>query len=237
MAPFGASRAGLMSVAEDDIPDSVVDNFEDDPEGIYESGQTLNDYYTFGDQADFARTQSNVAEGSFAVELVTNNGREAMWSNPGDGLNNYPEHGDSLRVLLRGPGDDPEPGPIFNVEDSASPGGYIMRLRVFPGEIELIKVNDFSTSDWADSSSNFNTLDTTSVSVSSDTWYWAEVTPSWSGDNNISATIYEFDNGSRGSSLGTVSATDSTYEDNQGVGVHSGSSQDTGTIVDGIEVI
>ena len=30
MAPFGASRAGLMSVAEDDIPDSVVERPDDD---------------------------------------------------------------------------------------------------------------------------------------------------------------------------------------------------------------
>ena len=40
MAPFGASRAGLMSVAADDIPDSVVSRPEDDGDSNDFSGES-----------------------------------------------------------------------------------------------------------------------------------------------------------------------------------------------------
>ena len=91
MAPFGASRAGLMSVAEDDIPDSVVDNFE---------RGNLDPYIESGG-GSFSVQQSIVWDDRFesAYALAgTHDDDHNIYSGVGDGLENYPERGDEIRL-------------------------------------------------------------------------------------------------------------------------------------------
>ena len=61
MAPFGASRAGLMSVAEDDIPDSVVSR---DPDNETDDSQTGQRGLVFEVASD--------RWGAFGAELSSN---------------------------------------------------------------------------------------------------------------------------------------------------------------------
>ena len=225
------------------IPDSVVDNFEDadgDPLGVYETGETLADYYTLNEgNGSIARTTSNVIEGGHALgrDGSPSGDRITAWSVPGDGLNRYLDEGDKIGVLLRSGLGSLRPGLLFNVEEGASPGAYGAVIDEGNNEIKIVRIADISPSDW---SSDFTELAVENVTIADNTWYWCEVQTPSTGDNTIELSVYDADtNGdlSRGSSVGTVSTTDSTHISEPGVGIFYFARADSETSHDWIRVI
>jgi hypothetical protein len=205
IAPDGSTVFGNA------IPDILVDDFED------------NDIAEYGDDnSSFAVTTSNAVEGSRALTYNNSNSGDLIVSFPGDGLQNYPDAGDKLRVLLRGPNFTEF---AFAVE--GGPQGYLalisgsdndMRIRQFDGN----SVNDIATA---------------SPSLTATDWYWGEIGTPTSGDPSISFDLYEFDtsNSSKGSEVESLSVTDSTSA-GRGVGARAGTDGLTHTAIDDIRV-
>ena len=231
MAPFGASRAGLMSGQRDAIPDSVVDNFElhpdadgaESPYGIYGEGETIEDYYRGGQLDDYSITESDVIDGERALSYDENTGDDQLiYSLPGDGLNRYPEPEDTVSYLSYGDGDLADVGTwdllTTNVEESGDRiNGYGFGIDYTD---EIIGIYRWDGKEGA-GSGNRALLDSTSISVSDNTWYWVVIdTPDSDGD--MSATVYEVDTESfeKGSEVGSVSTTDTTHShENRGIGM------------------
>ena len=219
----------------DFIPDSVVDNFEDadaEPPGVYESGETISDYYK-GATANFARTTSDVVEGGHALASQGTDDTGAIISEPGDGLPRYHDEGDAIRFLIRDISTDTstDVAPFF-ISNAAwndgSPDGYAFQLYPRNGLIRIRLLEDGSLGSFSE----------TSVSISDSTWYWGEVSTPTSEDDTIEYDLYEFDAGSRGSLLGSVSRNDNQFASNRGHGVSPGSGEHgTGAILDGIEIV
>ena len=200
---------------ESAIPDSVIDNFGEE---LYEDeSRTLSDYYRFGSNADQQRTTDNAKVSTHLLELVSDE-RSTIWAHPDDDnedLNNYASQGDDLLAIVRTGG--AEPCFTFNIENSDSPGGYFIRLDDGSNNLALERIDDLSQ-DWADTRT---TLETESASISGDTHYWLEVSPSWDGDTEITGDLYETveDDGiERGDFIASISATDDTYQDELGHG-------------------
>jgi len=81
-----------------DIPDSVIDNFEDAPDGPYNSGDTILTYYTEF-VSSFARSTNSIL-GSQSVSRDGSAGfNSGIISSPGDGLPNYPAEGETVSII------------------------------------------------------------------------------------------------------------------------------------------
>ena len=245
MAPFGASRAGLMSVAADDIPDSVVDNFEDadaDPAGPYQEGESLTDYWSNDNgHGAIGRSTDNVAEGNHALEFTRSGdvSIESRWSLPGDGLPRYPEDGETIRVLMRDTADRIRPYLLAMVGDDSNPDCYAVFFRGDEDEIELRKVFNINEDDPRDDT---ETLDSATPSLTSGDWYWIEWELPDSDDNEHIVDVYETDDDgdgsvSRGSSVTTLSANDDDFLGQRGIGTTSGSSSNEGVVIDDILIL
>ena len=91
MAPFGASRAGLMSVAADDIPDSVmVHGFEDQDLSAYSTHNTASE----------AVVDDPALRGDYSLEIGADSvGSSTLYSDTG--LDVYPQQGNSWAVKMR----------------------------------------------------------------------------------------------------------------------------------------
>ena len=181
------------------LPDSVVDNFEDadaDPPGVYGDGETIDDFYR-GATDDWNRTTSDVIEGGHAIsqDSSTVDDNSAVWSQPGDGLNRYPESGDSVKFLINGAA--VIPGVLFNVEDVTAPDAFGAFIRSGDNEM-YIREYDIAS----DGSRNGQTIHATeSVSLSSE-WYWAEVSPQTESSQEITFSLFQVDEDlTRGSEL------------------------------------
>lgn len=214
------------------IPGSVIDNFESDsgdPAGPYASGEDLSTYYR-GYLSGFSRTSSSPIEGNYSLQTSAGNGF-AIFSEPGDGLPQYPQDNDTLDVLVYNSG--ALPVIFFNVTyDDANDNinGYGCRYWA-NNQIDLKRYDNSTASD---TNTNRSSLASKSISKLTDTAYWLEISTADS-NGNISATLYDVDSSlNRGSQIESVSATDTTH-DYRGIGF--GTSLDgTGLIADRLRI-
>ena len=227
--PFGASRAGLMSVAGDAIPVNVVDNFESadgDPAGPYESGETIADYYR-GDTASFERSQTGVIEASWSLRWTGTPGDE-IWSIPGDGLPNYPTATETTKHLLKEL-DGWNPWVVRASESGTSDLlGYGTRLRAEDNEFTL----------WRIDSGGLTELDSSTAGVTEDTLYWIEITPPESA-GSVTVERYSVDESTleRGSLIDSLSSNDDTHTDCTGHGFRSSSADSDATMADDVTIV
>ena len=208
-----------VSVGIGAIPDNVVDNFEDgnaDPAGVYESEDTIADFYS-GDTSGYARTTTEVIEGGNALEYTGDVNGGFIASEPNNGLNRYPAKGEIISGLLRDTSTDHVPQFIIGAEVSEGDvSGYGIQIRPDESRLRIAR--------YVDSSEDAVLAETTSASLNFDEWYDCEV--EWhdgsgsESDNEIVFTVYEIDEDTleRENEVASISANDSTFEDNSGVG-------------------
>ena len=197
------------------ISDSVVDNFEDyEQEGVYGPGDDITNFYS-GDIDGFTRSTSITLTGSHTLRKEP--GAEYITSQPGDGLNRYPEKGDIISLFVRPDGS--RPGFHFGLEDEDN--WYGMRLRSSDNSFwvrtrvdgELTQVED-------------------SVSISSQTWYEVELL--WhdgdgvESEDTIEGKLYSLNiNGdvTRDSEIASTQLTESSHANQRGIGFRSTGSE------------
>jgi len=177
----------------------IVDDFE--------SGN-LNAYTN---TSNFSISSSTVVQGSFSLELNNPVDNFDMFSEPGDGLANYPEKGQKFSALAF-EGNSTLPAFLFGVDGSNSNGYLVLH---------------FSTSDQArlyriDGGSRTLLL-SQSVAMNNNQWYEHEI--QWhdgSGslpDNTIELSVFEIDSSlNRTSQIFNDNIVDSTYATNKGIG-------------------
>lgn len=213
MAPptgVAGHRRRAMFAAGPAIPDSVVDNFEDEPGGVYGEGQDISDFYS-GATGAYDRITEDKFEGEKSL-FSDSNSTDEIVSTPGDGLNRYPERGDTIVWNLQAETDS-DPSLLFGA--SGVDNYYDAQYRVNGNEIRIRKVENGSIVD----------LNNTSVSPQTNEWLEAEL--EWTEGDQLTFKVFTLDtNGDRDTELGSVQATDSTFQDNRGVGY--GSFTDTG---------
>jgi len=183
-----------------DIPDTLIDTFEDESNGgQYGSSQSLSDFYG-GDLSAFTRQTTTALEGNKSLEGNTPGPFKIISST--SGLNRYPDQGDSWEFLVEPTASKQFSGMLFGTQDETNtPGGYFVRVDARGG----IDINRF------DGSGNKTKLKSASASWDLDATNRVEI--DWSTNNDITARAYD----STDSKTGTVTATDSTYTDG-GVG-------------------
>ena len=228
----GGLRASLRNLNSTgpDIPDSVLDNFnadDADPPGVYQTGETIADYYR-GDTGSYERETTDAIEGSHSL-ATDGDGLDAIVSEPGDGLSRYHDPGETIGFLIRDSSDNHNPVFLFSAElSSGDLFGYGASLVPQFNEIRIRKFD-------ADSGTSQNTA---SASLSTDRWYWAEVDTPTSTDGSIEFRISELnDDLTEGSSIGSVSTTDTDFGDNRGHGLTRLSSSGLGLTLDWVRVI
>ena len=211
------------------IPDSVIDNFENadaDPAGVYESGETVGNYYQ-GRTSSWERTTSNVVEGVSALRPTSGGGPEPIWSLPGDGLPNYLHEGDTVEFLIRDQGIAPVV--CLNVEDASAPSAYGFNLT---SRVEIYKITDLS-----DLFNSESKLGVGSGGVSSNVWYIGEVSTPTSSDATITYSLYENDNLSKGTEVDSLTVEDNDFAGQPGIGFYRRSSGNFTAVADRIRVI
>jgi hypothetical protein len=220
-------------VIEDNNRD-LIDNFEyrsSNPSGPYESGEDLSDYYTgYGPDglSSFSRGDSNSIQGSKAIQMSTSNTNDNFAvSEPGDGLPNYPEQGDSIGFLTR-ENNGSLMGVLWGAGDANGFDGYGYEINT--------RVNEISIYKWTDSG-NRNKIASSGASISNSTWYWMEV--DFPDSNGYMETrLYQINKNdlSRGSQVdSSVSVTDTDHNDKRGVGFYK-RGNDSGTTMDWIRL-
>ena len=228
-----------MSVGIDAIPDSVVDNFESvdsDPAGVYDDGEGLSDYYK-GATAAYERTTDNVPVGDHALRATDTDATDLiLLSEPGNGLNRYPEKGDTVKALVRGE-DDLRQGILTNgdydAEEDEASGYFVHPYFRSDSELTIAKMVDQDPNN-----ADRTEIESTSVTLNEGNYYWVEFdTPD--DDGNMEARIFEWDDPGRGDLEATVTTTDTDIDpDNRGVGVvHIDGRDGPGTVVDEIEIV
>ena len=231
-------RGSLRSVSTGvaDIPDTVVDNFNDDddsPPGVYGPEQGLLDFYTERGSGSFSRESGDAIVGNTALSVISGTSDDILFSGSGDGLNRYPQKGDVLSCFIRdGTENRVFAGYFYGAEftnDDLS--GYYARIDISGDEVQLLRKDGGS----------FSSLGSASVSLVGGQFYdlevaWHDGTGSES-DNTHIVTIYEVENGGRGSELESFTATDSTYSDNVGIGFRDGSGGTADPMADDYRVI
>ena len=204
-----------------EIPDSVVDNYED------------GDLSEYDQTGEWGITTSNVIEGQYAIDHLTGGDD---WQNPlvsYSGLPDYPEQGDVIACLMR---DIDAGGAIFGW----GAGGSQSSLDAFG--VRLHTGDELSIVKWSNGS--ISELNLSSPTIDNTTWYDVEV---WWHDGSgsepagtLEVFAYEVNTGdlTRGSQVGTVSTTDTDYASNTGIafGRWSGNGS-AGTISDAVRVM
>ena len=208
-----------------DIPDSVVDNFNDadaDPPGVYGADEDVDDYYTFRDTSStyIFRQTDTVFEGSHALE-VSVTGDAGVLSFPGDGLNSYPQKGDIFQSYFYNPssGGARRPAIIYGGQDTDN--YYQFANRDDDNEIRFRPIKDGSA----------NNVGTTSATIPTDEWYvmrveWHDGSGSESEDTHI-GQIWSIDgNGDLDSMIAETTMTDSDFAGARGAGIGANSDDD-----------
>ena len=193
----------------------IIDNFEDAPDGPYGDGEDIFDYYTLtGESADWERS-TDAIQGGFALDQSDRESVAALYSVPNDGLPSYPEVGERVALLIRDGGE--LPGLVLNAD--AGIEGYGFFIQPSDGgldNIDIRRIDDNATTGLAG----------TDPTMDEGVWYWGEAFVG--SDGTLEWSVYEVDDETleRGSLIGSVTATDYTYLDNDGIGfyVRSGSS-------------
>ena len=215
-----------VSVGMDAIPDALVDNFEDEPNGIYESGETIVDYYS-NDTGSYGRTTSNVEEGEQALGRTVEEAHVGVVSEPGDGLNRYPDEGDTVKWIAVA--SELFGGILLNA-DSSDQEGYLFEIN--PNDnLEIQKITSFESDGVSQLAENTN------VGMTTGNWYWCEADLPTTEDDSMECRVFELDSGlEKGDSVSTLSANDNDFSENRGVGAYTRSGSDTGALVDWIRV-
>ena len=189
------------------IPDSVIDNFEEDPDGPY-NGDNLTDFYSdgaFGGKESFEITTSNPIEGNRSLFQDETSTSQEIISLPDDGLPNYFEKGQTAAFLVQGSGADGR----FCFGAPNTNDYYFAGISIRDNIIELNGRNDGSVLSAS-----------TSVSLASNEAYQGRV--AWhDGTGERSEDVIVFDvfewDGERGEKLAEVEDVDATLS-GSGVG-------------------
>lgn len=188
------------------IPDSVVDNFEDSPDGPYATGEDLSDYYS-GHLSVMSRISSGtILEGSVSLEIDagTDGSHHIITSIPGDGLPNYPQQGDTFEAVMYGLDsyDGDRMGVLFGVQDNHDGtdnwdglDAYFAFVRPADNQIDIERIADGSAT----------VLSSTSTTVPHEETLRTVV--DWGTDDSIDVTVYD----SNDSEVGSTSTTDDTF--------------------------
>ena len=182
------------------IPDSAVFHPDD------------NDLDNFqGDTGDFSIDSSPALPDLETGKSINGDGREISSTS---GLDSYPEQGQQFACYLYAESGGPTPAMTWAVQTAGSEDDmYNMFFREDDEELEIRKRENGSSTPLAEN---------TDVGVTDGEWYDLEV--DWETDGTITGRIYDVDQstGERQSELGSVSATDTTF-DSGGAGIRRGS--------------
>ena len=207
-----------LTDTENAIPDSGIDNFGDG---------NLSEYTVSYGTISVSNTTTTVYN-DYGVNCETS--ASFAYSNEGDGLPYYPKDGDTIYALVRSPGSSPNPSFSFNQLDGY---GYTVRWQAGGGALRIYKSTP--------SSGIANELSAASVSLSTDTWYWAVISPPTTSDDTIGFEMRNADttaisDGNLSSSVGSViqsvSANDSEYVGQSGVGFGTNAGDGSGITLD-----
>jgi len=216
------SGDGRVFFEGDAIPDNVVDNFEEEPDGPYGDNDTLSTYW---DDSELSSSEdayiqtSTVIEGgrSLAVEGLSLN--NVLWSHPNHhDLPRYPQQGEEFSVFgFIGEDDDTNLFWWFGMPDeSGHDSGYrvgISNPQSF-GDIVLYRVDDASATDLGRDSD------------AGDFGLW-EVRVSWFGNDEIEADVYRHGDEptpvAEPTLISELSGNDDNYTGEEGIGFSSSS--------------
>lgn len=182
------------------IPDEVIDHFES---AQYEDqSATLSDYYSTivnSGLANSQRQQTTVQEGNYALQIDSANGNgQAIGSLETDGLNRYPNQGETWRQWGRtGTNGSEAIFAVFGLQALDFNDLYLAGIRRSNGDLAIIKRQ----------SGGPTLLNSAAQSWSDSTWYDIEI--SWDTDGTIVCGVYD-DNGSL---INSTSATDTEFSD------------------------
>jgi hypothetical protein len=239
-----ASETVTVTVTGTGAVSSVVDNFENSPDGPYAAGDSPTDFYAGGLENinDFVRQTNDVGEGN--ISMASGSNPEALLSDP-DGYQAVPAVGDTWSALLRSENisetrhgfgwfvQNASQTNTSNVTIPADREGYYAVFNGRGGELQLIRT---------DGAGSQTTLTSTSVTWSNYQSDWLEFvvdSSSVTGGTQFDLTVYEWGTATgRGASVATISATDGAltsggvawFEDNNGP-------QSSGTLTYGRYVI
>jgi len=128
-----------------DIPDSGVDNWEDaDNGGIYDSGETIPDYYS-GDTSVWQRQTSVVFSGGYAAEGSPSGPRSGnLYGNTSIPFTISP--GETAQIAMQTGNTDSLVSLFFNVQDSDNHFGAGFAPNSENGRIDIVKFDGGSFS-------------------------------------------------------------------------------------------
>lgn len=202
----------------------TIDNFETTPDGVYESGESISDYYSVSTDV-FSRTNSEVVEGSYALQSQNPMQNRFIISEPVDGLLDYPDFGDTVGFIIKGPHSDGlMPAFVYN-GSIAIETCYTVEIRVTHSDMRFRRMDGID---------NYTEIGHIDVNLDLDTWYWGEVDiPPENGDSH-EWRLYNFNesNLTRGDQIATTTMTDANYTDQDGIGAARHSTSGTGTFLD-----
>jgi len=185
-------RTGAGDLLFSAIPDSVVDDFEE--QQYEDKNNTLSDYYA-GDLSKYARQTSVVQNGSYALEITSPDGG-AYGIASITGLNAYPTPGDTFRIWMRTGASDEQVRVYYAAQSATSfPNRYQVDLDKTNNRLGLLV--DGST-----------LLASESEAWSDNEWYEIEV--NWDDSTSPNThTITAFDDA--GTQVAQISAQDGSY--------------------------
>lgn len=175
----------------------TVDNFEDDPDGPYASGDDITTYYG-GDVGVYSRQQGTVIEDSYSLEATGTTSSNIISST--NGLANYPAQGDTFEATIQFTNSNAgSHGLLFATQSESG------KSNIEGYEVHAVPAGPrFQIRRW-EGNGNANTLDDAQYSsFQTNTEYRFEV--SWSTNGTIDATVFE-----AGSQVAAMSATDTNY--------------------------
>jgi hypothetical protein len=208
-------------------PDSVVDNFEDadaDPAGPYASGETITDYYTIT-AGDFSRTTSNAIADSYSLERTSASGNvysDAIVSLDGDGLPIYPTEGETVSLIVKNADVFPS---VLSAAPERSAKGYA---------VQYVDSSDFRLRRLGGGGSQ------TELAAGNDSaGLPAEIVvkPPASDESTVEASVWSLNADlTRDTRQDQISATDSNFAGEIGVGVVAISASGTGVFADNLRI-
>ena len=197
------------------IPD-FLDNWEDAPDGLYESDETIVDYWS-GSTGDYERSTDADYRGDFGLVTVGT-------SDPGfihfDG--DEPAEGEAVSALFKRGENDANPTIYAAVPDDQSDQGYGLYFTSLG--VGLVIRNPSFDATWGP------TIDI-SDDISSGEVFEAVIEPPESGDDTIRFAVYtlsDIDGMERDEKVGEETKTDTEFAGNTGVAIARESGSDTG---------
>lgn len=165
------------------LGETIVDDFED------------TDFSAYGGTGSLSQNTSVTPVNGSGVAEATASGTDYVSLGSTTGLNAYPSQGDTFRCYFQ----------TNELTTDLRFGWGAQSETEFPDCYELRMVQNDEVTLWEASSNT--TLDSdTSMTFSTGTWYYAEVT--WGTDDSMTVTIHQESDDTQ---IGTVSATDSTF--------------------------